>query len=295
MPSSLPYLRNALTIVAGIAAVSYALGCLIVNRYLAQFGYSSFALLRSSYIGAGLWAVLPFLFGAIVFTASSRLVGETSKGAPDRFRVRAWRGTVRSLLYALGGFLASIPMVSMQIFSGLSGDNLIRGTMATIVAVVVVFECVRAFRLPDDAIHVASNRARFVVSVVFLPAALWAFLNYASAAYSQVPFGLGGGRPRPAMLLVDSTRVSRRELAAVALMPDSSWRLRAALLTRTDAAWVIVAPGARKSAIEIPAAAVRLAVFSRRQLGNAKSDAIAEWIDSFGADYSNTDSILTTK
>jgi hypothetical protein len=291
-----PHLRRIAAVLAGLAAMSYALGYVVVNRHLAQFGYSSFALLRSSYIGAGLWATLPFMFAGLVLLAGSRLIPETSEGADGRSaRRRALRWTGRPMLYALGAVTAAFALISVQIVCGVSTDNMICGLLATIAVMLAATECRRSLRTPASSAYRLLDRIRLVAAVSLLPVAMWAFLNYASATYSQVPFGLGGGRPRPIKLIVDSTHVSRRQLEFASLAPDSLWSVRAALLMRTDVAWVVAAPGFRRAAIEIPAEAIRLAVFSRPPRSKDRAGAVAEWIETFGADFSNTDSILTRR
>jgi hypothetical protein len=270
-------------------ALCYALGSVVVNRNLARFGYFSFSLLRANYIGAGFWATAPLLFTVIMFTSTAAFSDDEAGSEKKRTLGRhVWSASATMI----GGLTAALALLSLQIYCGVSIGNLLGGMLAAVVVVFCLSACRMVFAQGRPAPPISrAKRFRFAGLVAILPIALWAYLSFCAAIYSQVPSSLGGGKPRRVTLVVDSSRVSRAQLSSVALTPDSLWRVRAPLLLRTDNA-VVLASATRERAIELPTSAIRLVEFSRVNPPVTGGQAVAvRWIETFGATFFDPDSL----
>lgn len=289
--SSSAVLARATSLLALALACCYGVGALVVNRELARFGYFSFSLFRASYVGAGLWALVLPVFAAAVLGAAARVIPEDSSASPGPFARRLRSSSVRAGLLAIAAVGAAVAVISLEIVAGVTPSNAIYAVLPMSIAALTASACWRAFIRPTNS-HVSVLRLRLwtLASVAVLPMAAWAYLSYASAIWSEVPMSLGGGRPRVISLYVDSMRVSRAQLGSVALAPDSLWRVQAALVLRTEAAFV-VAPFGRKTAVELPFPVVRFAGYARRtQRGSVRELRVADWLERFGATFYDPDS-----
>lgn len=190
--------RTAIGYASGVTAagllITYVVGFVIVNYYLASFGVRELDPIRPRYVAAS----VPFI-GLLVLTIF--VLYEVQRAIPDRFsqpgRLRRWFAWI---VRVIGAAAAGLLLVSLLMARG---DGVAWDLTATMIAfaasVAIVADNLRAVRATGPRIGLVRN-AYFALATTIL-----AISVYATGIYPNVPTWIGGGQPDDVQLAVSGS------------------------------------------------------------------------------------------
>lgn len=190
-------IENLTKATVAVLAVSYGLGLIVSNQYLAPLGVSDFSSLKPKYVITGLWTLLLFVLGSL--SVSFRLMpGKNS--LVERYSLSIPLGLVMSLL-CIAAFLL--------IVLGYDFKKASWRDIAGIFEYLVLGGCSTAFYAGqlwrgNKRRPVLFDWFMLIVSLCFtlVPATKGIAVNL----YRTVPEALGGGEPVPACVMLKSDR-----------------------------------------------------------------------------------------
>lgn len=187
------------------AVICYAIGFIVVNSYLAKYGYFLLDFFRVGYISAGILAIGFALLPNIIFWAIVDIFRK-AKPIPQR----------------------SMPVIAYQFFPGVSISFLLIilafSTLPVWLRVwlgIVWLGMVSLWVIDNFKLESASGRLRFknlhstlVNSFVML---IFYFSSFGQYVYGLIPINFGGGKPTSVLIISDQDSRSYLELAGIKL------------------------------------------------------------------------------
>jgi hypothetical protein len=197
----------------GLLAAFYALGLIVVNVYLSNFGVYSLSLFRLNYITAGMWDAIFIVaptwvtltcVGMIIMIVPAwrrKLLGRLYTESPDH-----WEGTLANLVTVLiffgctlifTGFIVSKAMFYLST----SYKNLIFSLITGVITGTYLF--VFPLFIASVKSHGLLRLMRLFLVVLAGMLVLFAHaLDFARTAYGVIPPYLGGGKPSEVELVL---------------------------------------------------------------------------------------------
>ncbi|MGH9195666.1 MAG: hypothetical protein ACRD1T_08005 [Acidimicrobiia bacterium] len=254
VPTFLEAASRAGHLVAVFAAVAYGLGLTIANLHFGKFGNHSFGLIRTSYVTAGLWAILIMWF-AIAAIVLFRV--HTSR-IQEKGRARVMPYIRKIATYCFFGFAVVHALAqSLKCSTGALVIAVLTGI--SLIAALFVYtggllrkDGGEATGHPSEFFALLRQRISTVpYALPWLLGTLIGFLAAVATMWGQLPVALGGGRPTSVVVGLDSAHVSRAILARGSLVLDSAWAVSGFLITR-ESDYFVIAPYGRRSSTLIP-------------------------------------------
>lgn len=240
-------------LVIGVVGGLYLVGIVVVNTYLNTYGIFTPSLFRLSYIGAGIWALVPILLWFVVLVSIVTILFCVSNKVRDFvsyiLRLKSTSSPKRSMEeHVIAGVLVTLLVLSMAMTLQLGG--LVTSVKALLTWPVLVSSLdiaalalisVPLVNLDDDRMS-RSIRAVLisVASAIFLLAHSYVF---ALTSYGQIPSYLGGGEPKEVQLVIESDLEKRRffeDLGIRFLSKESNVTLNVSLLLVTENEYLIL-------------------------------------------------------
>lgn len=239
----------------GLLASCYAMGLVVINIHLNNYGVFSLSLLRVSYIIAGLWATVPILFGlgliysviglvlaldadnadsVLVYMFSlPRALTESQDALGTKFQGWSMAGS----LFLVGGFLG---FIFWQLGIGFQWKWLLTLLTGSLVALFIL-PIHYNFALPrTKTVAELVNRAFGAVTTGFL--LVIHIVVFANHVYPSLPSHIGGGQPKTVQLIVENEPNTKKliEDLGVALQGQSGRTEDIQLLFVTDEVFIIL-------------------------------------------------------
>lgn len=252
---------------AVMAATFYVVGFLTANFYLYLLGVSDFSLLRTRFILTGVMVVAPLAF-ALAFGIYAAIDFSIFERRADGFN-RAWLWIAGDVLlpFALY-FLLFWVVAENDVASALFDAALLSVTCSIMVLVFLGSLAIhrRTDRHPVTYFFYQGDRViaeRFndrygipgvlVENLIFVIVGTLLFLGYVGlfgqSLYSHLPEQLGGGRPRPAQLLITADAVPTVNRLGIAVTTEELLSPPVELLWEGENSYVIRLPDPRQRSV----------------------------------------------
>lgn len=199
-PSIFEMVENVTKAAALVLAVSYGLGLIISNQYLAPLGISDFSSLKPKYVLTGLWTLLMIATASLPVTLR---LGAGSNSLAQKKPVVAFFG---GLGFSVVGILALLSVVlrfdMTHVREGAVLYTLFSVLAASMNAAYFINRLRRDLRKPDRSILFDSFMLILSLCFVLVPMTQ----NIASNIYDYVPDAMGGGEPISACVMLKSEK-----------------------------------------------------------------------------------------
>ncbi len=230
----------------------YSVGFLVVARYLSRYGVSTFSVLQTQYLVAGVWTVsAPIAFA---------LVQRTANNFSDKaYSFSSFSFNRRTLVSAMTAVPFGLLMAAVAVLIGNFGQRvtwtLFPRSLALYLLLATSADLVwMSWRVPDAAARWWLNRhaTPYYLTVFALGIVLWS-LFFATSVYPSIPSSLGGGKPRTIVF------IPGKEGLPVGLIKDnaSGKSVPYKLLAVTDRSYVVISLDPNEESVEINRDAVQ--------------------------------------
>ncbi len=239
------YANWILRFVGTSVAVAYSLGFLVVARHLSRYGASTFSLLQTQYLVAGIWTVTPpILFALVQRTA-------------ERFRDKAWQFAISTwykpfLIPAVTGIPFGLLVGTLSLllggFEGFTWKLFARMWFFYVLLAGAADLAWMSWKSTKESErwYVGRHAVPFYLTVLFLGILAYAS-NFATMFYPLIPYSLGGGKPRTIVFIPSKDGLP----TGIAKDNSSGKSVPYRLLTETDRSYVVISPTTNEESIEI--------------------------------------------
>jgi|HubBroStandDraft_3_1064219.scaffolds.fasta_scaffold15597_3 hypothetical protein len=260
-----------------LAAV-YATGLLVVTFHLAQYGVLSFSLLRTQYIIAGLFMVVPAMVVLVfVVGAKNDPFTEIDENRKSQSRILSREGAKRSakaifnaytLIALMSGILGTLMSLVVPGVSGPYPQDLIfrhwrlllwcsaQVLLLAYLSKGLLAATLLVFLKPEQFLRLRHLIATAAVFSLWLAAFLYSAQYFARNLYAKIPYEYGGGRPLSIVLLL---KPDASTLIGQALGKGESTQnnpVPCALIMETSDSYIVLTPAKGARAVEIKKDAV---------------------------------------
>jgi hypothetical protein len=226
-------------------AIAYSLGFLVVARHLSRYEVSTFSLLQTQYLVAGIWTVTPPILFAVVQRTMERF-----RDTASRFPISTWRqlfvipavtgipfglliGTLSQLLGGFEGF-------SWKLFARMWFFYLLLSIPADLAW--MSWKSAKE----SERWYVGRHALPLYLTVLCLGILAYAS-NFATMVYPLIPYSLGGGKPRTIVFIPGKDGLPVGIARDNVTGRSTSYKL----LTETDKSYVVISPTPNEESIEI--------------------------------------------
>jgi hypothetical protein len=230
---------------AGLFLASlYSVGFLVVARHLSRYGVSTFSLLQTQYLVAGIWTVGPPVAYGFVQRTVERFKDKAYSFGPPTWRryilVFVASGLAFGLLFAASAMLLD--------FKGFSVSPMARLWLCYLLLMLPGDLAWMSWRVSAKAEYWWLNRhlVPFYLTIFVLAIILYA-LVFATSFYPLIPASLGGGMPRTIIFIPTKDGLP----PGITKDNSSNSSIPYKLLTATDRSYVVIAPISTEESIEI--------------------------------------------
>ncbi len=245
------YANWVLRFVGASIAASYSLGFLVVGRHLSRYGASTFSLLQTQYLVAGIWTVTPPILFALVQRTADRF-----KDRAWRFPISGWRGFF--LIPAMTGIPFGILVGTLSLllggFEGFTWKLFARMWVFYLLLAIPADLAWMSWKSTKESERwfVGRHAVGFYLTVLGLGILGYAS-NFATMVYPLIPYSLGGGKPRTILF------IPRKDGLPTGIAKDNSSgkSISYKLLTVTDRSYIVIATTPNEESIEIARDAVQ--------------------------------------
>jgi hypothetical protein len=236
---------------AGVTISSvYFLGFLTVARHLSRYGISTFSLLQTQFLVAGIWTVAPLLAIALVHRTTSRFSDKAYRLSGFSWQRLLLIPAITGIPYGL--FIGVLSLLS-EGFQGFTWRMAGQLWLCYVFLAASADLALISWKAAGKSERWWINREAtpFYVTVFFLGVLVYT-LKFSTWVYPLIPYSLGGGKPRTIVFLP-----SEKPLPNGIIKDDSSGRsVSYRLLTETDTSYVVISPGSNEESIVIGRQAV---------------------------------------
>lgn len=269
LPKAKDVLELTSKMVLGLVGISYALGLLIMNLYLYQYGVYSLNLLRLNYVIAGFWALVPVIFWSfITFNVTWLLLYYSKKFCafyrfpppPDGPLTPDDKKFIRiQVIYVSIPIIATIVILQLTVgfrlswlqplaLAGLLSWSLVNLSLASII--------VHRATLPRVYMR--------IFSISFLLLATGAYvLAFAINIYGSIHSSFGGGAPKEVIIVFTEDAETKKllDIAGFSFFPDSKQMAAARVLFATEEEYILL-PTDRNISLSVPRNSVKAVFYS---------------------------------
>ena len=237
--------------VPAVAAVCYALGLTIVNLHLGRFGYQSFGLIKTSYVTAGLWAVVVLWLAVLTIFFFKSYFHNINGSRWGKLRTRLWRGLLFvSVAHWLLNYIAqAVHCGEWTLVTTLGWGLLLIGNIWQYTPEPPTVPEVHPAR--SFLVALRHKLGHLPLTLPLLIGAGFLFLNAMASLWGQIPAAYGGGRPIGVVVYADTNRTTTRALRTMHFDPDSTAAFQALMIAREDDG-IVLAPIGIRAALVLP-------------------------------------------
>jgi hypothetical protein len=271
--AALPKAKDVLELVSkmtlGLVGLSYALGLLVVNLHLYQYGVYSLNLLRLNYVIAGFWALVPVIICTIVSFKVAWLLLYYSNRFCAHYRFPPpLAGPLTSfdkkfiglqLFYILGAILTPVVIMVLTV-----GFNLSWLQPLAIAAVLswslvnfsLVSITVQRAIFPRVYVRLFSASFLLLVTVAYI-------LSFTLTIYGRIHSSLGGGAPKEVIIVFAEDDATKKllDIAGFSFFPDSDRMAAGRILFVTEEEYILLPPD-RDISLSVPRSSVKAVFYS---------------------------------
>jgi hypothetical protein len=245
------YSNSALKFAGVSVGLAYSLGFLVVARHLSRYGVSTFSVLQTQFLVAGIWTVAPLIAIEVVLRTAGRFSDKAynfSMSSRRRFYL------IPTITGISTGLLIGVLSILLEGFEGFTWKLGVRLWLSYLLLAGSADLAWMSWKSAENSERWWANRyaTPFYGTVLCLGVVLYA-LNFAAWIYPLIPYSLGGGRPRTIVFLS-----GEKPLPTGLIKDNSSERsVPYKLLTETDKSYVVISPNQNEESILINRDAVQ--------------------------------------
>lgn len=214
-------------IVIGLFAIFYAIGLVVVNLHLNNFGVYSLSLFRLSYVTAGIWTLIPVIFLILVLAFFISIPFLFSQNA--RNSINAYFGLTRQAekepvfdnVFVVVVLFSVLTFLFYGLYSiNFTGKNF---PLTFLTSLLIVTYLAMWLHLAVKSSHIATRFARgFIMFLMCIFIFASHIFSFGTGVYQDIPSYLGGGSPQKAQLILNEESKLNEKLADLGVLFKSS-------------------------------------------------------------------------
>jgi hypothetical protein len=269
--ATLPKAKDVLELVSktvvGLVGLSYALGMLVTNLHLYQYGVYSLNLLRLNYVIAGFWALVPVIICSFIsFKAAWLLLYYSNRFCafymfppPGPLTSLDKKFISLQLGYIFGAIL--VPVVILVLAAGFHLSWLLTLAMAGVLGWSLV-----NFSLLSITVHRAIFPRLFVrvSGLSFLLFATVAYVfSFTLTIYRNINSSFGGGAPKEVIIVLAEDDETKKllDIAGFSFFAGSNRTAAGRILFATEDEYILLPPD-RDISLSVPRSGVKAVFYS---------------------------------